>query len=323
MKNKEEMTLSEARASMTFEELVADLVEQIKFYHSLGVNHIEGVEELQGLIQAGALTHVETTWRNLAGEPVVGAPNEPAREEPAPSSADRSVELEPRQETMIGTTMAQESPSASLATEQSEASLLFALGSEPVNIFTHLPKNDSLPAIRDYLGDCQRCKLCFGRTSIVFGAGNPKAEFMLVGEGPGAEEDKQGLPFVGAAGQLLSKILASIGLTREEVYITNVIKCRPPNNRKPEPDEIASCEPFLMRQINTIRPKLVCALGGVAAQTLLKTKEPISKLRGRFMDFHGLKLIATFHPAYLLRNPQDKKLVWEDMQKIRDFLKAR
>ena len=143
---------------------------------------------------------------------------------------------------------------------------------------------------------------------------------MLIGEGPGADEDEQGVPFVGRAGQLLTKILEAIHLTREQVYITNVVKCRPPQNRKPEPDETDPCEPFLLRQIKAIDPKLICALGGTAAQALLKTKDGITSLRGRVFDFHGYKLIPTFHPAYLLRNPADKRLVWEDMQKVRDYL---
>src|SRR5262249_44843937 len=150
----------------------------------------------------------------------------------------------------------------------------------PVSIFETLPKDDTLERIRGDLGDCRRCKLCKTRTNIVFGAGSPKAQLMLIGEGPGADEDAQGVPFVGRAGQLLTKILEAIHLAREEVYITNVVKCRPPQNRKPEPDEVDPCEPFLWRQINAIKPKLICALGGTAAQALLKTKEGITSMRG-------------------------------------------
>jgi uracil-DNA glycosylase family 4 len=180
--------------------------------------------------------------------------------------------------------------------------------------------NESLEEIRAELGDCQRCKLAPMRHLIVFGAGNPKAELMFVGEAPGSDEDQQGLPFVGRAGQLLTKIIQAMGMAREEVYICNILKCRPPENRNPEPDEIALCEPFLFRQIAAVKPRVICALGAFGAQTLLRTKEAISRLRGNFYDFRGAQLMATYHPAYLLRNPNEKRKVWEDVQKIRDYL---
>ena len=179
---------------------------------------------------------------------------------------------------------------------------------------------EDMKAIRSDLGDCRRCKLASTRTNIVFGIGDPHAELMFVGEAPGADEDAQGLPFVGRAGQLLTKIIQAIDMRREDVYICNILKCRPPGNRNPENDEIAACEPFLFRQIASVRPRVICALGTFAAQTLLRTKEPISRLRGAFVDFHGAKLMATYHPAYLLRNPNEKRKVWEDVQKIRDYL---
>ena len=178
-------------------------------------------------------------------------------------------------------------------------------------------KAGPLEGVRRELGECTRCKLHSYRKNIVFGTGNPRARLVFVGEGPGEEEDMQGKPFVGRAGQLLTKIISSIDLTREEVYITNIIKCRPPLNRNPEPDEIKACEPFLIKQLDSIRPKIVCALGTFAAQTLLETDEKISRLRGRFLSFRTSKLIATFHPAFLLRNPQRKRDVWEDMKMIR------
>ncbi|MFQ5840241.1 MAG: uracil-DNA glycosylase [Candidatus Methylomirabilales bacterium] len=171
-----------------------------------------------------------------------------------------------------------------------------------------------LPEIREVLGECTRCKLHTGRTKIVFGTGSPQAALVFVGEGPGAEEDAQGIPFVGRAGQLLTRMIEAIGLTRQEVYICNIIKCRPPQNRTPEPEEVAACEPFLIAQLLAIRPKLICALGGPAAQTLLRTKEAISKLRGRFHSYHGIPLLPTFHPAYLLRNQREKKTAWQDLQ---------
>jgi uracil-DNA glycosylase len=181
---------------------------------------------------------------------------------------------------------------------------------------------EALAAIRVDIGDdCSRCKLhTLGRKQIVFGVGNPNADLMFVGEAPGADEDIQGEPFVGKAGQLLTKIIEAIGLTREDVYIANVIKCRPPSNRNPEPDEVDQCEPFLFRQVDTIKPKVIVALGKFAAQCLLKTDTPISRLRGREFNYRDAVLIPTFHPAYLLRNPSSKREVWEDMKRVRDIL---
>jgi uracil-DNA glycosylase family 4 len=180
---------------------------------------------------------------------------------------------------------------------------------------------DGLAAIRADIGDCTRCKLhTLGRTQIVFGVGNPEADLMFVGEAPGRDEDLQGYPFVGRAGQLLTKIIEAIALKREDVYIANVIKCRPPENRNPEPDEVETCEPFLFRQIDVIKPKVIVALGKFGAQALLKTLDPISRLRGRVFEYRGAKLIPTFHPAYLLRNPSSKREVWEDMKLVRKLL---
>jgi uracil-DNA glycosylase family 4 len=179
----------------------------------------------------------------------------------------------------------------------------------------------SLQAIREDIGDCTRCKLhTLGRTQVVFGVGNPEANLMFVGEAPGADEDIQGEPFVGRAGQLLTRIIEAIDLRREDVYIANVIKCRPPQNRNPEPDEVDQCEPFLFRQIEAIRPRVIVALGKFGAQTLLKTLEPISRLRGRVFDYRGAKLVPTFHPAYILRNPASKREVWEDMKLVKRLL---
>ncbi len=179
-----------------------------------------------------------------------------------------------------------------------------------------------LALLKDEIGPaCTRCKLhTLGRKQVVFGVGNPNADLMFVGEGPGADEDEQGEPFVGRAGQLLTKIIEAIGLTRDEVYIANVIKCRPPGNRNPEPDEVASCQPFLFRQIDAIKPKVIVALGKFAAQCLLQTTDPITRIRGRSYTYRGATLIPTFHPAYLLRNPSSKREVWEDMKKVRAIL---
>jgi uracil-DNA glycosylase family 4 len=176
---------------------------------------------------------------------------------------------------------------------------------------------NSLEELRDDIGDCRRCKLHSGRTHLVFGIGNPTAKLMFIGEGPGRDEDLKGEPFVGRAGQLLTDIITKgMGLRREDVYIANVVKCRPPQNRNPEPDEVASCEPFLKKQIELIRPEIIVALGKFAVQTLLQSKVPITRLRGNWHTYMNIKLMPTFHPAYLLRNPADKKLVWEDIKKV-------
>ena len=181
--------------------------------------------------------------------------------------------------------------------------------------------SETLAAIRDDIGDCVRCKLCtLGRKQIVFGVGNPQAKLMFVGEAPGRDEDIQGIPFVGRAGQKLTQIIEAIGLKRDDVYIANVIKCRPPDNRNPEPDEVEQCEPFLFRQVDTIKPKVIVALGTFAAKSLLKSTDSITRLRGRVYDYRGAKLVPTFHPAFLLRNPSCRREVWEDMKKVRTLL---
>jgi uracil-DNA glycosylase len=186
------------------------------------------------------------------------------------------------------------------------------------------PSRDvSLEAIREDLGDCQRCKLHEHRRTIVFGEGNPRAKLVFVGEGPGAEEDVTGRPFVGRAGQLLDKIIAAIGLKREDVYIANIVKCRPPGNRAPERDEVDTCEPFLFRQIAFINPLVIVALGSPAFQCLLRTREAITRARGQWRELNGIRVMPTFHPAFLLRSPDKKREVWEDMKKVRDYLNSR
>jgi len=177
-------------------------------------------------------------------------------------------------------------------------------------------ENDTLPLIRENLGECTRCKLHKTRKKIVFGDGNPKAQLVFVGEGPGADEDAQGLPFVGRAGKLLTQMIEAMGLQRKDVYICNVVKCRPPENRQPEKDEVTECSPFLLRQIDTIAPKVIVCLGSTAAQTILQTNRGISHFRGEWLEFRGRKLMATYHPAYLLRNPAAKSEVWKDLQKV-------
>jgi DNA polymerase len=178
----------------------------------------------------------------------------------------------------------------------------------------------TLGEIREEIGDCRRCKLARGRNHIVFGQGSPRAYLMFIGEGPGEEEDLQGLPFVGAAGQLLDRILNKMGIPRDEVYIANIVKCRPPGNREPERDEVDSCLPFLKKQIKAVRPRIIVTLGRTATQCLLNTQAPLTRLRGRWQRYDKIPVMPTFHPSYLLRFPQERKKTWEDMQQVMDFL---
>ena len=181
---------------------------------------------------------------------------------------------------------------------------------------------EGLRLVREELGDCTRCKLCQGRTNLVFGVGNPDAHLVFVGEGPGADEDLQGEPFVGKAGQLLNKMIEAMSYARHDVYICNVVKCRPPGNRNPEPDEIAACEPFLKQQLAAIGPRMIVTLGKFAAQCLLRDDSPISRLRGNFRTYEGIQLMPTFHPAYLLRDPTKKKEAWEDLKAVMAALRG-
>ncbi|MDD2903459.1 MAG: uracil-DNA glycosylase [Syntrophales bacterium] len=180
----------------------------------------------------------------------------------------------------------------------------------------------TLKEIRSELGDCKRCKLALGRKNIVFGKGAARAALMFIGEGPGEEEDLQGLPFVGAAGQLLNSLLAKLGLRREEVYIANIVKCRPPGNRNPEADEIGPCLPFLLKQIEAIRPQVIVTLGAVATQALLQNPAPITRLRGQWQKYKDIRVMPTFHPSYLLRFPKERHKTWEDMQQVMEYLAA-
>ena len=199
-----------------------------------------------------------------------------------------------------------------------------ATAASPIELLSRYPdleKTTSLEEVSAFIGDCKRCKLAPLRTHLVFGVGNPAADLMFVGEAPGADEDARGEPFVGRAGQLLTDIIErGMGLKRSDVYICNVIKCRPPDNRNPEPDEVAACEPFLMRQIDLVRPRAIVALGTFAVQALLKVKTPISRLRGNWHEVRGVKLMPTFHPAYLLRSPGEKRVVWQDIQEVMKLL---
>jgi len=276
-----------------------DLVGEIK--RELG--YFEGL----GITEYGDIAPQEM----MEPEPMTGVPEGAAPPKPLlPEPISRSEEL---------LMTSKKKPKTSGA----QASLFGDSVPDEPPVEPEFPTDETLEMIRADIGDCTRCKLHERRTHIVYGEGNPNAALMFVGEGPGADEDATGRPFVGRAGQLLDRMIEAIGLKREDVYIANVVLCRPPGNREPEPDEVATCEPFLYRQINVINPKLVVALGAVAAKTLLRTKAPISKLRGRFFDFRGTKLLPTFHPAFLLRSPNMKKEAWEDLKKVRDFLQGK
>jgi uracil-DNA glycosylase len=249
-----------------------------------------------------------------AGAPASGeAPAGDAAKARAATRSRRLAESTDAPAPPSGTSLA----AASRAAASSTASEMFSR-------YPGLEKTADLPALREFIGDCRRCKLWPTRTHIVFGVGNPNAELMFVGEGPGADEDARGEPFVGRAGQLLTEIIErGMGMKRSEVYICNVVKCRPPGNRNPEPDEVAACEPFLLRQIELVRPRVIVALGTFAVQSLLEVKTPISKLRGVWHDLRGTRMMPTFHPAYLLRNPADKRLVWQDIQEVMKALGRR
>jgi uracil-DNA glycosylase family 4 len=209
----------------------------------------------------------------------------------------------------------------SAVAKSAPASPSFVPAPSGLSLFDERIEGDSFEQISEAIGgNCVRCKLHKGRTKLVFGVGNPKAELVFVGEGPGRDEDLQGEPFVGRAGKLLTQMIEAMSLRREDVYICNVVKCRPPENRLPEKDEIITCSPFLMRQLAVIQPKVICCLGSCSAQTLLQTTQGISRFRGEWFDFRGSKLIATYHPAYLLRNPSAKGEVWKDLQKVMAIL---
>jgi uracil-DNA glycosylase family 4 len=188
----------------------------------------------------------------------------------------------------------------------------------PASLFTAIPKigEGTLQMVREDIGDCVRCKLHKGRTKIVFGDGHPQAKLLFIGEGPGRDEDLQGLPFVGRAGKLLTQMIEAMGLRRSDVYICNVVKCRPPENRAPERDEVEACSPFLVRQIDLVNPRVIVCLGSIASQTILQTTRGITHFRGQWQEFRGRKLMCTYHPAYLLRNPAAKSEVWKDLQKV-------
>jgi DNA polymerase len=275
-----------------------DYVEQIRE---------EGLEGLEGEAVHGGMAASPTpprTRAKAAASPA-GTAAAVSRSEAAPA---RTVAAPAPSASATG--VAPETPSARTA----EAGLF---ATDTAYLYPALEKTADLAMLRAFIGECTRCKLAPLRTNLVFGVGNPKAELMFVGEAPGADEDLRGEPFVGRAGQLLTDIIErGMGMTRAEVYICNVIKCRPPENRNPEADEVAACEPFLFRQIDLVRPRVIVGLGTFAVQAVLKLKTPISKLRGNWHEVRGIKMMPTFHPAYLLRNPSEKRVVWADIQEV-------
>jgi DNA polymerase len=250
----------------------------------------------------GAMAPTAAAPRAMA--PPVQAADEVER--PAAGQHGLFVAAQPEAEAPAGGRVTGSAPRGGAAASP----LLAAVATEGIDAATWLR------AIRDDLGDCRRCRLCERRTQVVFGVGDPGARLMFIGEGPGADEDAQGEPFVGRAGQLLTKMIEAMGLTRSQVYIANIVKCRPPENRTPLPDEVATCSPFLLRQIAAIRPKVIVCLGTPSAQAILGTRETITRLRGTFRDVGGYRVMPTFHPAYLLRNPPAKREVWDDLKQV-------
>ena len=287
-------------------DIARQLEEHLKFYREVGITEIGGSQPIAG------------TSGIEASEALRASSDEATHDSRASqASINRIADAETGESPKPG--QAESREAMPLKTGQSDLfdeTLSSAAASLPV-LESHDP---SLQAVRDDLGECTRCKLHERRKRIVFGEGNPQARLMFVGEGPGADEDASGRPFVGRAGQLLDKIIAAIGMAREECYIANVVKCRPPENRTPERDEIATCEPFLFRQIALIKPRVIVTLGLPAFQCLLKTRESMGRARGQWRDWNGVKVMPTFHPAYLLRSPDKKREVWEDMKKVRDYL---
>ncbi|HWX40762.1 MAG TPA: uracil-DNA glycosylase [Blastocatellia bacterium] len=282
----------------TYDDLAAiagQLKEHLKFYRDIGVADIGGCSRPDS-----TATFAETT--------VMAAPEE-AESHPQPLPEPPREESPVLQEFNLFGEPVSPPPGSKSAGRTAQPPQILAP-----------PLDASLEAIREDIGDCTRCKLSEHRTNIVFGEGNPHARLVFIGEGPGADEDATGRPFVGRAGQLLDKIIVAIGLRREDVYIANVVKCRPPGNRTPEKDETATCEPFLFRQLRFINPRVIVTLGLPALQSLLKVRDSITRARGQWREWNGVRVMPTFHPAYLLRDPSKKREVWEDIRKVRDYL---
>jgi uracil-DNA glycosylase len=304
-------------------EIAHQLQEQLKFYRELGISDIGGAGEGAAMAPAADFQPADKAAVNPAGDSAAALPVLAEPQSTFATSALAPPDRSPAAAAKDGSNMSKKKEALPQAGLFGEA--VSQPDSASRNRLPVLPspaQDSSLEAIRADIGDCQRCKLHAGRTKIVFGEGNPQAKLMFVGEGPGANEDLSGRPFVGEAGKLLDKIIAAIGYKRQEVYIGNVVKCRPPGNRTPERDEVDTCEQFLFRQIAVIKPKVIVALGSPAFQCLFRTKEPISKARGGLREWNGIKVMPTFHPAYLLRSPDKKREAWEDMKIVRDYLNS-
>jgi uracil-DNA glycosylase family 4 len=294
-------------------EIATQLEEQLKFYRDLGVDSLGGSERTamtqskQGSNPKVAHSSSYSGAATIDSDPGAFETNEaPVEQEPDRDESSPSLS----QPVLFGGI---ESVDGKVRPRRSTSPALPVLQAV----------DPSLESIREDIGDCTRCRLHERRTNIVFGEGNPHARLVFVGEGPGSEEDVTGRPFVGRAGQLLDKIIEAIGSRREEVYIANIVKCRPPGNRTPERDEVATCEPFLFRQLAVIKPEAIVALGSPAFQCLMRTRETITRARGEWKDWNGIRVMPTFHPAYLLRSPDKKRETWEDMKKVRDYLASR
>ncbi len=274
------------------------IADRMNFYRDLGIFDFYRRDVPQAVPTEDVLSLAQPDSANLQGAPPL------VNSESASAAAQRMAEK-------LGT-------SAPVLTHPE------TLASAGVNLHSvgdlAIDKSAALHAIREDLGECVRCRLSQARKHIVFGTGDPEAQLLFVGEGPGADEDVQGLPFVGRAGQLLNNMIQAMGLERNQVYIANVVKCRPPGNRVPERDECDTCSPFLLRQIDVVSPRVVVALGATAARTLLGTVESMAKLRGQWHDFNGTRLAVTYHPAYLLRDPRQKKETWKDLQMVMQYL---
>lgn len=280
-----------------------DIKNQLKFFGDIGLEDLGGsAGDVKAAPTAGSVSAV------VANPPTMGSQREPVERM---TNKQGQLDSTPKAESATAT--------GSLFGEV-RATAPRAKWNRAVTLPVIESHDASLDAIREDIGDCRRCRLHEHRKTIVFGEGNTEARLAFVGEGPGAEEDASGRPFVGRAGQLLDKIIAAIGMKREDVYIANIVKCRPPGNRTPERDEVETCEPFLLRQLAFVRPDVIVALGSPAFQCLLKTREPITRARGQWREWNGIRVMPTFHPAFLLRSPDKKREVWEDMKKVRDYL---
>ena len=291
-------------ANPTVSELTELLEESRQYVHYLAELGVENIE-----VMVARNVERSTVPRSTL-EVAPSAPREGSRKSSSAKSTWRPVQF-PKSATTIP---------AAAATERALQDSLFGELTAPQPLIAK--SNETLEDIRRDIGDCTRCGLCEGRTQVVNSYGNPKARLMFVGEAPGADEDAQGKPFVGRAGQLLTKIIEAIGLKREDVLIGNVNRCRPPGNRQPTLEEAAICRPFLFREIAAVQPDVIVVMGNTALRNLLETREGITRVRGQFQDFRGIKVMPTFHPAYLLRDPSKKRETWEDLKKVRDYLDA-